>query len=148
MKNRQTTYRTCADFPAATVAHLMEMPATDEARRRWEIHSENCSFCRNILEMDRELVTGLRNIPDPAPVYVRAAVMSQIRGKRSRLFRRGDFAWGASAAFAGIALGMVLVWNGISPIQTTVATDTGNEMASLTVADDFDTFAADLALSQ
>jgi len=149
MKNYQHTYRPCSSYSETTIASLLERSPGDPEIARWTAHADICPNCREILTADRQLVADLKRLPDPAPVWVRATVMSRISVRqRPRLFRVGDLAWGASAAFAGVILGMVLVWNSSSNIQVNGVTNTGDELASLTVVDGFDTFIADLADNQ
>ena len=149
MKTRQPTYRPCRDYSEEKIARLLEKPLTDPDRSGWEIHARNCPICRDTIAADRQLIADIERIPDTAPVRIRATVMARVSGrKRSRLFGFGDLAWGASAAFAGVILGLALVWNGDTSRQAGALSDTGHQMASLTVEDDFDTFAADLAHAQ
>ncbi len=149
MKNNQSTYQACHEYPEQSVARLLELPLSDPERYRWEAHAGHCDSCNSLLKADKELIEVIRLIPDPAPVWVRASVMSRISGKRkSRLFRLGDFAWGSSAAFAGVFLGLLLVWNDESGVQFITISKPTEEIASLTVTDDIDTFIADLAEDQ
>ncbi len=149
MKNRQTNFQPCNDYSETVVARLLERSPGDPERTRWEAHADLCPICEEVVGSDRDLITDIRRLPDPAPVMVRAAVMSRVSGRhKPRLLRTGDLAWGASAAFAGAILGLVLVWSGSGGVTANGISSSGDDMASLSVVDEFDTFIADLSITQ
>lgn len=142
MNHHHTYLAPCGAYRRAA-PRLLELAADHSQRMAWAEHAEGCAACRALLASEELIIRRLRELPDPRPASVKAAVMGRLREVRQGvLLKPRDAVWGLSAGVVGALIGLILV-SGNEP-TVAVSTDADQSQATLTLLDDLDQLAADM----